>query len=295
MSWLPPAPPLLPCSACCSLRVVTVSKRTGRKAYDDLYEAFDSPVMRQVRREAYGEDVGQHSWVTAVELDAYIPLLRLSQASRLLDVGCGPAGPITYVVAQAGCHAVGIDVSDEAIQAGRARVAAMGLARLIKLLQADSNEPMTFADGSFTVVLSLDVVLHLRDRTALFGEVARVLTPGGKFWFTDAGVVTGPVSAAEIDSRSIHGYTQFAPPGINERELERAGLKVTKVEDRTDGLLENAAGRLAARLAHRAEVLAVEGEDRFERQRRYLETVVALAQRGAMSRVAYVAESGLGP
>src|SRR6266481_310018 len=68
--------------------------------YDKLYEHFDLPLMRQLRAEAYGQDIGQHSWVTAEELLGDIPKLKLSPESRLLDLGCGPAGPLTYIVAQ---------------------------------------------------------------------------------------------------------------------------------------------------------------------------------------------------
>jgi len=68
--------------------------------YDKLYEHFDSPLMRQLRAEAYGQDIGQHSWVTAEELLADIPKLKLSPETRLLDLGCGPAGPLTYISAQ---------------------------------------------------------------------------------------------------------------------------------------------------------------------------------------------------
>jgi SAM-dependent methyltransferase len=260
------------------------------RGYEKVYDTFDSPLSRQIRLEAYGEDVGQHSWVTASELNVYIAALRLGTDTRLLDIGCGPAGPLTYIVAKVGCQAVGLDVSDAAVSAGRARAATLGLDRLVTLRQADSNEPIPLTDRSFAVVISLDVLLHLRDRNALFREVARVLAPGGRFWFTDAGIVTGPVSSRDIELRSIRGYTQFAPPGFNERALERAGLTVVQVEDQTDNLLKNAAGRLAARIAHRRELEAVEGMEEFDREHRYLETVVELAARRALSRFAFVAE-----
>jgi hypothetical protein len=139
-------------------------------------------------------------------------------------------------------------------------------------------------------VISLDVVLHLRDREVVFSEVARMLTRGGRFWFTDAGVVTGALSSQEVELRSARGYTQFVPPGFNERALERSRLTLVQVEDRTDDLLENATGPIAARLAHRAELEGVEGMEGFDREHRYLETVVALARRRALSRFAFVAE-----
>lgn len=229
---------------------------TGGRGYENVYEAFDTPLSRQIRREAYGEDLGQHSWVTAAELDAYIPALRLGPGKRLLDIGCGPAGPLTYIVAKVGCEAVGLDVSDAAIAAGRARAVSVGVERSVSLKQADSNEPIPFANRSYDAVISLDVVLHLRNREALFCEVARVLIPGGRFWFTDAAIVTGPLSSREVQLRCPRGYTQFAPPGFNERAIERSRLTLVQAEDRTADLLENVTGRITARLARRAELEA---------------------------------------
>src|ERR1700724_804769 len=99
--------------------------------YDKLYENFDSPLMRQLRSDAYGKDIGQHSWVTAEELLADIPKLNLSPESRLLDLGCGPAGPLTLIPTQTRCSAVGLDVSANAIDAARARAASLRLSERI--------------------------------------------------------------------------------------------------------------------------------------------------------------------
>lgn len=260
------------------------------KEYDDFYKDFESPLMQQIRRKAHGEDIGQHSWVTAAELRQDISRLDLSSASRLLDLGCGPAGPLTFVVGLVGCHATGVDVSESAIAAGRARVASLGLDGLIQLRRCDLNEPLALSSGTLDAVISLDVILHLRDRAALLREVARVLTRGGKLLMTDAGVLTGSLSNEEARLRSIHGYTQFVPPGFNERMLEGAGFRLIHAEDRTVSPLEIASGRLAAKLAHRAELEPLEGSARFEGQQQYLETVIGLSRRRALSRMMYLAE-----
>ena len=153
------------------------------------------------------------------------------------------------------------------------------------------NGPLPLESGSFHAAMSLDVVLHVRDRRALFREMTRVLAPGGRFLFTDAGVVVGVVSNDEVVSRSLHGYTQFVAPGFNERALEDAGFRLLEIEDRTDSLLANATGRLASRLGHRDELEQVESPAGFESQMRYLDTVIALARRRSVSRMMYLAES----
>jgi SAM-dependent methyltransferase len=262
---------------------------SGGSGYDDLYAEFDSDLMRRLRAEAYGSDIGQHSWVTEQELIEDISSLSLTPASRVLDLGCGPGGPLTFIVKRIGCAGVGADVSAPAIAAGRARAASLGLEELVELQEWDLNEPIPLPAASFDAVLSLDVILHLRDRGVAFREVARLVSPGGRFLFTDAGIVTGVVTDEEVRRRTIHGYTRLVPPGFNEDLLEEAGFSLLCSEDRTPSLLKNATGRLAARNAHRAEIEARESKGSWERQQTYLETVIELARRGAVSRMMYLA------
>jgi SAM-dependent methyltransferase len=261
------------------------------ESYDSFYRDFDSELMRRVRTEAYGEDVGQHSWVTAAELRDDIVRLRLSATSRLLDLGCGPCGPLTFILQSVGCRGTGTELSAAALDVGRRRAETIRVDHLLTLRQVDLNQPLPFPEGSFDAAMSLDVVLHLRDRATFFREVARVLKPAARFLFTDAGVVTGALSNEDVARRSIHGYTQFSAPGFNEALLDRAGWRVLETEDRTTSALVNAEGRRAARLAHRAELERLEGAGEFERQQQYLETVIEISRRRAVARMMVLAET----
>ena len=258
--------------------------------YESFYRRFDSPVMRRLRRDAYGEDIGQHSWVSAEELRADIQRLALDSSSHILDLGCGPCGPLTFILATTGCRGTGVERSPSALGAGRARAASLGIDALLEVRQADLDEPLPFAPRSFDAVISLDVVLHLRDRRSLFREVARLIEPGGRFLFTDAGVVTGPISNDEMRRRSGHGYTQFVPPGWNETLLEAEGLHVIETGNRTPSVIEHARGRLAAMQTHRTELESVLGAREVRSQEDYLDIVVELSLRGALSRIMYLAE-----
>lgn len=95
------------------------SKESTAEGYETFYREFDSPLMRQLRREAYGEDIGQHSWVGAEELREYIRRLGLLPSSRFLDLGCGPCGPLTFVLATIGCRGTGVELSPSAPESGR--------------------------------------------------------------------------------------------------------------------------------------------------------------------------------
>ena len=87
--------------------------------------------------------------------------------ARLLDVGCGSAWLGDHFE-----RYTGVDVSAEAIDAGRAR----GL----EVLRANVDEPLPFEDGSFDGVVLKDVLEHVGDPAALVREVGRVLQPGGR-------------------------------------------------------------------------------------------------------------------
>jgi hypothetical protein len=100
------------------------------------------------------------------------------------------------------------------------------------------------------------------------------------------------ISNEEVAARSIHGFSQFCAPGFNERTLDRAGFVMLETENRTAALLENAAGRLSARQKHVAELEQVEGASGFARYQDYLRSVIAMAERGALSRLMYLAELG---
>ena len=262
-------------------------------SYDRFYRDFDSPLMQQIRREAYGHDIGQHSWVTKHDLETDIAQLQLTSASRVLDLGCGPGGALAFIVGLAGCNGTGIDVSAPAITVARRRCSALGLGTRLSFQQTDLNESIPFPNATFEVAISLDVILHLRNRTTLFRDTRRILIPKGKFLFTDAAVLTGLVSADEFRVRASRGYTQFVQPGFNEHALQEAGFDVLDVIDRTPSLLGAAKGRFNARLAHASELKDMEGEANFENEQQYLATVIELSQRRAVSRMTYVAQTGV--
>ena len=257
--------------------------------YESFYREFESPLMRQIRREAYGEDIGQHSWVSADEVRGDIARLQLVPTSRLIDLGCGPAGPLTFILSLVRCRGTGVEVSDAALRVARLRAKSLGVDALLSLAQADINDPLPFPAETFDAAISVDVILHLRDRAKFLKEAARVLRPGGRLLFTDAGVLTGTMSNDEVRRRSVHGDTHFVAPGENEKLIASVGLRLVETEDRTATSLANASGRLAALQAHRGELEPQLGNG-LTRQIDYLETVAELARRGALSRMMYLSE-----
>jgi SAM-dependent methyltransferase len=259
--------------------------------YESFYREFDSPLMQKIRRETFDEDIGLHSWGSAEEMRADIGRLNISSSSRIVDLGCGPCGPLTFVLLTVGCRGTGIELSPSALRAGQARARSLGVESLLSVQEGDLNESLPFAARSFDAALSIDVVLHLRDRAKFFRDVATILRPGGRFLFTDAGVVTGPVSNEDVRNRSPRGYTQFVPPGWNEGLLESAGFRLLETEDRTQSVLRYATRRLAAIQKYRAELERVSDAFDFELERAYLNTTAGLSRNQTLSRMMYLAQA----
>jgi SAM-dependent methyltransferase len=131
---------------------------------------------------------------------------------------------------------------------------------------------------------------HIAGRPAVLRDWHRVLKPGGRALFTDAMVVTGPVSHEELATRSSIGYYVFVPPGTNERMLQEAGFELKGVEDVTDNAADIASRWHDARARHRSALVGREGEANFEGLQRFLRCVHTLSRERRLSRYAYLGE-----
>jgi 2-polyprenyl-3-methyl-5-hydroxy-6-metoxy-1,4-benzoquinol methylase len=96
--------------------------------YNANYGNFQTELYTQIRREAFGEDMGQNSWLTSDEQDRFLEWLDLSPGKTFLDVGCGAGGPALRIAAVTGASVVGIDVHEQAIHTANSLAAERGLA-----------------------------------------------------------------------------------------------------------------------------------------------------------------------
>lgn len=53
--------------------------------YDAHYGNFQIELYSEIRREAFGEDIGQNSWLTAGEEDQFIDCLYRTSAFQTMD------------------------------------------------------------------------------------------------------------------------------------------------------------------------------------------------------------------
>ena len=78
--------------------------------YSATYGKFASKLYAEMRAEAFGEDIGQQSWLSAEEQDRLVAWLDLRPEHLLLDVACGSGGPTLRIAERTGCRVHGIDL-----------------------------------------------------------------------------------------------------------------------------------------------------------------------------------------
>jgi SAM-dependent methyltransferase len=258
--------------------------------YDNVYSDFESSAETAVRCAAFGEDIGQSSWLTAGDWLRFADLAGVRENSRVLEVGSGSGGPAAYLAAERGCDVTGVDINEHGVDNGRKLAADRGLADRVHFQAIDASRPLPFPAGTFDAVLSNDAMCHIANRLGVLRDWHRVLRAGGRILFTDALVVTGPISADEIATRSSIGLYIFVPPGENERLIAAAGFKLLSADDVT-AEAETIAGRwYDARAAHRNELTAREGEANFEGLQRFLACTRTVSAERRLSRFCYLAE-----
>jgi cyclopropane fatty-acyl-phospholipid synthase-like methyltransferase len=256
--------------------------------YNANYGNFQSELYAQIRREAFGEDIGQNSWLTAKEQDGFLEWLDLTPGKTLLDVGCGAGGPALRIAAVTGCSVVGVDVHEQAVTTASSLAAQRGLAERAVFRVADANEPLPFSGLSFDAITCIDAINHFPDRPRLLAEWVRTLKPGGRLLFTDPITVTGPLTNAEITIRSSAGFYLFVPHGYDERVIAQAGLHLLVCQDVTANMAKVAEARRAARAARSNALREIEGDQAYDGQQEFLALAARLAKEGRLSRFAYV-------
>jgi SAM-dependent methyltransferase len=257
--------------------------------YSAQYGQFAAEVHGQVRRAAFGEDIGQNSWLTVEELERFAGWLELGKSSRLLDVACGSGGPALYLARLTGCEIVGVELYAEAVANGNRMALEAGLETQARFVQADASQPLPLESGTFDAILCVDAINHLPDRHRVLSDWARLLTAGGQLLFTDPLTVTGMLGSDEIATRTSIGYGLFAPRGENERLLAETGLNVVRVEDTTDSKAEVARRRYAARAQHETALKQAEGDETFDGRQRFFDVASVLAGERRLSRYVFVA------
>jgi SAM-dependent methyltransferase len=178
------------------------------------------------------QNLGAHR---VLELIASAVAQRLAPEAgdTVLDVGCGLGGPGRFVADRFGCAVVGIDLLPMRVDVARALTERTGLTNRVTYRIADATA-LPVDEAEVAQVWMLDVGIHVRDKRALFAELARVLALGGFLVMHDQ---AGPLPPA---MRSVTRGAPFIAPTMPQliRHVEGAGLRVIDWQDTSADVVE---------------------------------------------------------
>jgi SAM-dependent methyltransferase len=257
--------------------------------FNSTYGNFQERVLTEIRRETFGEDIGQTSWITTDEYDNFYNWLNLSAGDHVLEVASGSGGPALYLAKKFKCRITGIDINEEGIKTASQTALNTNIPDA-RFQLVDANQRLPFDDQTFDTVMCIDSMNHFRDRLGYLKEWYRVLKSGKRALFTDPVVLTGPVSNEELAARSNIGFFLFVPLEVTISMIKEAGFKLIRCEDVT-GNIESTSGRWHdSRQRHREDLIKIEREERFEGLQKFFSTVHKLTSERRLSRFVFLAE-----
>ncbi len=195
-------------------------RQVNNDIYDQLgerwYHAKDDPIAL-LRAEARA----RNPWVIA-EIQTTFP------SAKVLDIGCG-AGLLANELARAGMEVVGFDASAQSLEIAR-RYDATGR---VNYQRGDAHH-LPFADKMFDAVCALDFLEHVEDPARIVAEAARVLRPGGLFFFHTFNRnfiawlfgIKGVEWFVKNTPRNLHSYRYFIKPSELRAMCEQSGMRV---------------------------------------------------------------------
>lgn len=190
-------------------------------------------------------------------------LIRARPDEHILDVGSGLGGPARYVAKRFGCRVTGIDLTAEFCDVAR------HLTRLLHLEERVSFEvgnalAMPFRDASFDGAYSMNVSMNIADKSAFYGEIHRVLKPGGWLILSElakgeGGELDFPTPWAASAASSFLSTPEATRRGLSKAGFEVTRLKTTLEESLAFGARSRAMVERGEKPPHRA-VMLVHGE-----------------------------------
>ncbi len=181
-------------------------------------------------------------------LRASLELRELAQIrgdDRVLDIGAGLAGPARMLASVLGCRVDCIELSPDFCAGAVLLNRLTGLEDRIGVHMGSALD-MPFANDSFDVAWMQNVGMNIADKRKLYGEICRVLKPGGRFAFQemaagDTATTYFPLPWATDPADSV--LVSVAAMGSL---LDESGFTAERVEDTSAAHLQAAAGVAAS-------------------------------------------------
>ncbi|KAG1458239.1 hypothetical protein G6F56_006441 [Rhizopus delemar] len=123
--------------------------------------------------EEFGRAIARHEHYLAANIG-------IKQDMRVLDVGCGVGGPAREIAHFTGAHVTGLNNNAYQLQRARHYAAKELLQDQTEFVKGNFME-MPFEDNTFDAVYAVEATCHAPTFEGVYGEIYRVLKPGGSF------------------------------------------------------------------------------------------------------------------
>ena len=263
---------------------------TKVELYDLAYEDYTSELYHQIRRDTYGNDLGQTSWVSPDESHSIPAQLKIVQDSNVLELGCGSGGYAIYLAERTACRITGLDLNAQAIRNANRLARSKDMLPQVRFLRYDLTKKLPYDLNTFDAIFANDVLPHIPNRPVLLAEIFRILKPGGRFLFSDSLIISGLINQREIDVRTTLGLYIFSTQGQNETLLHTAGFTKIKATDTTAETAHIAHNWFNARKKRRGLLLDQEGEVTFAQAQTLLACAAKLTEEKRLLRYVYLAQ-----
>ena len=160
-------------------------------------------------------------------------VLGLGPNVRVLDVGSGLGGPARCLAGAFGCRVTGVDLTAEYVRTAAMLAERIGLSNLVTYLQGDALH-LPFSEAAFDAVWTQHAAMNVRDKAVFYGEMFRVLTPGGALAIYD--ILAGPVSPVHfpVPWARVPETSFLITADELRRFLQTSGFTIVNWEDTTD-------------------------------------------------------------
>lgn len=156
--------------------------RTDAPDRDHPRTALDAAGVRDAYRRWAGVYDAVFGGVSAFGRRRAVAEVNRLPGTRVLEVGVGTGLALPRY--RGDKRVVGIDLSREMLEKAAERVRAERLGQVVGLAEMDA-ERMAFADGAFDIAVAMFTASVVPDAKRLFGEMSRVVRPGGHLLFVN--------------------------------------------------------------------------------------------------------------
>jgi SAM-dependent methyltransferase len=163
----------------------------------------------------------------------------IGAGDRVLDIGAGLAGSARLLASTVGCRVDCIEMSPDYCTGAVLLNQLTGLGDRIEVYQGSALD-LPFPDGSFDVVWMQNVGMNIEDKPGLYGEISRVLKPGGRYAFQEMAAGEAPTSHFPLPWASDPADSFLVSPEEMRSLLGECGLIAELFEDTSEAHLSRA-------------------------------------------------------